>query len=278
RGAASSTSAAAESQTVTEEHQAPQASETAVTESRELSEGALRNEECWGADSVPPWSSFRLSVVCVWKFDVVGPANPVVATAGSDTILPCSIQREDQTPLGAVDLNITWSRPDLGDALVHFYADQRDINTRQIVMYTVIGTRPVITVEKYDESSDTFTLLCESGGWRPEPDLQWLDSEGKILMTGVTESDRDAELFSVKRQVTVSYRDTDTAYCKVTLGQHTMEKPITPSILRGNGEYYLDFNNASLHLRHKISNPPRSNITKDAEVGVISYGISSVHI
>ncbi|KAI4883246.1 hypothetical protein NFI96_022289, partial [Prochilodus magdalenae] len=262
------------------------------------------------------------------KFIMVGPGNPVVATAGSDTILPCSVQREDKTPLSAVDMNIMWTRPDLGDALVHFYADQRDINTRQIVLYTgktslfkdelqngntslrltkvrvfdegqykcvvdsrqwnddvvfdlkveVIGTRPVITVEKYDESSDTFTLLCESGGWRPEPDLRWLDSEGKNLTTGLTELHRDAELFSVKRQVTVRYRDTDTAYCKVTLGHHTMEKPITPSILRGNGEYYLDFNNASLHLRHKISNPPRSNITKNAEVGVISYGISSVHI
>ncbi|KAL6454893.1 hypothetical protein MHYP_G00366670 [Metynnis hypsauchen] len=32
-------------------------------------------------------------------------------------------------------MNITWTRPDLGDALVHFYGNHKDVNTRQIPQY-----------------------------------------------------------------------------------------------------------------------------------------------
>ncbi|KAL6484041.1 hypothetical protein MHYP_G00089140 [Metynnis hypsauchen] len=70
------------------------------------------------------------------KFNVVGPVATFVAAAGSDVVLPCSVQRfSDQSSLSAVDMNITWTRPDLGDALVHFYGNHKDVNTRQIPQY-----------------------------------------------------------------------------------------------------------------------------------------------
>ncbi|XP_036419990.1 butyrophilin-like protein 8, partial [Colossoma macropomum] len=93
----------------------------------------------------------------------------------------------------------------------------------------VIGTRPVISVENYDSSSEEFSLLCESKGWFPEPDLQWLDRKGNNMSAGVTELQRHAELFSVKRRFTVHYSDISKYYCRVTLREHMMEEEITPS-------------------------------------------------
>ncbi|XP_036416209.1 butyrophilin-like protein 8, partial [Colossoma macropomum] len=199
------------------------------------------------------------------KFEVVGPDAPVVATPGSDVVLPCSVRRFNHTSsLSAVDMNIKWTRSDLGGPLVHFYGNHKDMNTRQIphvrgrtalfkeelqngnvslrlskvnvfdegqykcsvesrfwysdfsfnLTVEVIGTRPVITVESYDSNSEQFSLLCESKGWWPEPDLQWLDSERNILTAGDTESHRDAGLFIVNLHITLHRRDIDTFYCR----------------------------------------------------------------
>ncbi|KAI4896418.1 hypothetical protein NFI96_031520, partial [Prochilodus magdalenae] len=157
------------------------------------------------------------------RFKLVGPDTPVVGTAGSDIVLPCSVKREgDGTSLSAVDMEIKWTRPDLEGALVHFYTDYEDVYTKQISYFRgrtslfkeelqkgntslrlsnvnlhdegeyrclvesvfwhsyisveltvkVIGEHPVITVESYDDNSKEFSLLCESKGWRPHPDLQ----------------------------------------------------------------------------------------------------------
>ncbi|KAL6454996.1 hypothetical protein MHYP_G00365640, partial [Metynnis hypsauchen] len=216
------------------------------------------------------------------RFNILGPDSPVVVTvAGSDVVLPCSVRRLDQSSLSAVDMNIKWTRPDWGDALVHFYENHKDVNTRQIPQYRertalfkeelqngnvslrlsdvntrdegqykcivdsefwtdevsfnlrveVIGERPVISVESYDSNSEQFSLLCESKGWRPRPDLQWLNSKGENQPAGDPEIQRHAELFTVKRSFTVHKNDIDTFYCRATLGEHTKEKEIKPGVL-----------------------------------------------
>ncbi|XP_036419989.1 selection and upkeep of intraepithelial T-cells protein 6-like [Colossoma macropomum] len=226
---------------------------------------------------------------CVWvmmlflhcalseKFKVVGPDAPVVAAPLSNIILACSVQHwDDQTSVSAVDMNIKWTKSDLEDAVVHFYANYGDITIKQSPAYRgrtalfeeelqngnislrltkvnihdegeyrcsvestfwysditfkltveAIGTPPVITVERYDEKSEEFTLLCESKGWFPEPDLQWLDSEENNLTAGDTELHRGAEFFSVKRRFTIHKCHIDTFYCRVTLREHMMEEKI----------------------------------------------------
>ncbi|XP_036417266.1 myelin-oligodendrocyte glycoprotein-like [Colossoma macropomum] len=66
------------------------------------------------------------------RFQVVGPDAPVVGKLGSDVVLPCSVRRlADQSSLSAVDMYITWTRSGLGDALVHFYGDNKYLNARQ---------------------------------------------------------------------------------------------------------------------------------------------------
>ncbi|KAL7863894.1 hypothetical protein AOLI_G00153140 [Acnodon oligacanthus] len=223
------------------------------------------------------------------KFNVVGPVAPVVATSGSDVVLPCSVQRTaDRSRLSAVDLSITWTRSDLGDALVHFYENHKDVNTRQIPNYRartalfkeelqngnvslrltdvslrdegeyrcrvdsefwrdevsfnlrveVIGESPVISVKSYSSNSEEFSLLCESKGWRPQPDLQLLSSKGENQTAGVPEIQRNSDLVNVKRLFTVHKNHIDTFYCRATLGEHMKEKEIRPGVLyeRGSGE------------------------------------------
>ncbi|KAL6484019.1 hypothetical protein MHYP_G00088920 [Metynnis hypsauchen] len=95
--------------------------------------------------------------------------------------------------------------------------------------FYVIGEHPVITVS-YDETSEQFSLLCESKGWRPQPDLQWLNSKGENQPAGVLETQRHAELFTVKRSFTVHKNNIDTFYCRATLGEHKEEKEIRPKV------------------------------------------------
>ncbi|XP_026109063.1 butyrophilin subfamily 1 member A1-like isoform X1 [Carassius auratus] len=61
------------------------------------------------------------------QYEVVGPSDPVLAVAGEDVILSCSVK-----PLmSVVDMRVEWSRPDLRGSLVHLYEEHEDKNTDQ---------------------------------------------------------------------------------------------------------------------------------------------------
>ncbi|KAI4893013.1 hypothetical protein NFI96_026498 [Prochilodus magdalenae] len=218
------------------------------------------------------------------KFQVVGPDGPVVATAGSDVVLPCSIRTQsDQTSKSAVDMNIKWTRSDPGGGVVHSYLHGKDSDVGQSpqfrgrtalfneelrngntslrlskvttsdegqykcraesdlgnsevsfdLLVEVIGSRPVITVERYDKKSGVFSVLCESEGWWPEPGLQWLDGSGLSLTEG--ETHRDAELFRVESHLPVHLHHVTTFTCRVTGRERMMEETITASAFYVSG-------------------------------------------
>ena len=91
----------------------------------------------------------------------------------------------------------------------------------------------MISVENDDSISEEFSLLCESKCWFPEPDLQWLDRKGNNMSAVGPESQRHAELFSVKRRFTVHKNDIDTFYCRVSLRKHRKEKEIKHGVFYG---------------------------------------------
>ncbi|XP_076839584.1 uncharacterized protein LOC143484636 isoform X1 [Brachyhypopomus gauderio] len=62
---------------------------------------------------------------------VVGPTDPVVAVAGEDLVLPCSIQPN----ISAEDMRVEWFRIYQTDTLVHLYEDYEDRNEDQIKSY-----------------------------------------------------------------------------------------------------------------------------------------------
>ncbi|KAI4889573.1 hypothetical protein NFI96_009706 [Prochilodus magdalenae] len=66
------------------------------------------------------------------NFKVVGPAVPVVAYAGEELVLPCSLQPN----ISAVDMMVEWIRTDKDtDDLVHLYKDHKDQNDKQMKSY-----------------------------------------------------------------------------------------------------------------------------------------------
>ncbi|XP_058624310.1 butyrophilin subfamily 1 member A1-like [Onychostoma macrolepis] len=202
------------------------------------------------------------------QYEVVGAAGPVLAVAGEDVILPCSVKPS----ISVVDMRVEWFRLDLRDSqLVHLYEDHVDKNTDQIQSYRerteldhqelqrgdaslklssvrvsdeglykcfiqsrswfddatvnvsveAVGRPPVITVDGFDHSGGLH-LQCESGGWNPEPDLEWLNSEGVRLSSGTTEKHRNTDGFSVKHTVTVYERDSK-IHCRFKLKHHMLE-------------------------------------------------------
>ncbi|XP_050958586.1 butyrophilin-like protein 3 [Labeo rohita] len=172
------------------------------------------------------------------QYEAVGPADAVLAVAGEDVILPCSVKPN----ISVVDMRVEWFRLDPKDSkLVHLYEDHEDRNTNQIESYRgrtklnhqelqrgntslklssvrvsdeglykcfiqskswsddatvdfnveAVGRPPVITVDGFDHSGGLH-LLCESEGWYPEPDLEWLNSEGVSLSSETTETQTDS--------------------------------------------------------------------------------------
>ncbi|XP_045567753.1 butyrophilin subfamily 1 member A1-like [Salmo salar] len=192
---------------------------------------------------------------------VVGPADQVVALAGDDIILPCSLKPS----VNAEDMVVEWTRSNLRKENVHLYSDGRDSNVEQVPSYSgrtsmfneelkngnvsLKLTRvtlsdagsymcfiPTLTSQVKETTVQLFVgavsqpvisidgtkgwgvvLKCESGGWFPEPEMEWLDSSGTILPAdGPPERHRDSEcLYSVRRHVTVDQTDTNRFTCRV---------------------------------------------------------------
>uniref|UniRef100_W5KQC8 Ig-like domain-containing protein n=1 Tax=Astyanax mexicanus TaxID=7994 RepID=W5KQC8_ASTMX len=65
------------------------------------------------------------------RFKVVGPAAPLVAVAGEDLILPCSLQPS----ISAEGMMVEWYRLHETDPLVHLYINSADRNGEQMETY-----------------------------------------------------------------------------------------------------------------------------------------------
>ncbi|KAI5092859.1 butyrophilin-like protein 3 [Silurus meridionalis] len=88
------------------------------------------------------------------------------------------------------------------------------------------GSHLVIMMENYDNSGGIH-LVCESRGWKPEPQILWLNREGDTLPAEDTQTHRDTEGFSVKSSITVhDYSDSNRFYCRLRQKHHMMETEI----------------------------------------------------
>uniref|UniRef100_A0A667YV65 Ig-like domain-containing protein n=1 Tax=Myripristis murdjan TaxID=586833 RepID=A0A667YV65_9TELE len=89
------------------------------------------------------------------------------------------------------------------------------LGTESAVELVVDGTAssPVIHTSK---SSSGVVLECESKGWYPEPELFWLDAEGKLLSAGAPETVRGPDgLYTVSSRVTVEKSHSNSFTCRV---------------------------------------------------------------
>nr|XP_033465363.1 butyrophilin subfamily 3 member A3-like isoform X2 [Epinephelus lanceolatus] len=75
---------------------------------------------------------------------------------------------------------------------------------------------PVTTLAGIDKATRGVVLQCESAGWYPEPEVLWLDGEGKLLSAGPTETVRGPDdLYTVSSRVTVEKRHSNSFTCRV---------------------------------------------------------------
>ncbi|KAK7910058.1 hypothetical protein WMY93_014742 [Mugilogobius chulae] len=58
-------------------------------------------------------------------------------------------------------------------------------------------------------------LRCESRGWYPKPELEWLDSEGTVLLRTEAQKEASDELFSVSSRLSVEQKHGNTFTCRV---------------------------------------------------------------
>ncbi|KAG7330387.1 hypothetical protein KOW79_006609 [Hemibagrus wyckioides] len=98
--------------------------------------------------------------------------------------------------------------------------------TVDVIITEAQGSHPVIRMESYDNSGG-INLVCESRGWKPEPEVLWLDREGATVPAEDTQIHRDTEGFSVKRRITVyDNSDSNRFYCRLQQKHHMMETDV----------------------------------------------------
>ncbi|XP_041940302.1 butyrophilin subfamily 3 member A2-like isoform X2 [Alosa sapidissima] len=89
------------------------------------------------------------------------------------------------------------------------------------VTVETVGSTPVISAEGLGNGSAR--LQCESSGWSSEPQVEWVDSEGRTLPVDPPCIQRFPEGLRVKSSVTVEQSDGSNFLCRVTSPGQTRE-------------------------------------------------------
>uniref|UniRef100_A0A3Q1ID22 Ig-like domain-containing protein n=1 Tax=Anabas testudineus TaxID=64144 RepID=A0A3Q1ID22_ANATE len=86
----------------------------------------------------------------------------------------------------------------------------------EVPVQLIVGSVSTPVIKVISNTSETLVLGCESKGWYPEPELLWLDTEGKILSAGPTETvGGPDDLYTVSSRVTVEKRHSNNITCRV---------------------------------------------------------------
>uniref|UniRef100_A0A672HJK9 Ig-like domain-containing protein n=1 Tax=Salarias fasciatus TaxID=181472 RepID=A0A672HJK9_SALFA len=196
------------------------------------------------------------NVLFIGFISMVGPSTPVLAMLGVDVVLPCHLEpaadetkstvewsRSDLSPRfvhlrrDVVDLpkkqhlsyagrtHLSSSRLKHGDLSLRLSnVKLSDEGKYSCIVPGKTSTEVHLLVGEWSEEALTslslyhggVVLCCESAGWYPEPELLWLDSEGKLLSAGPPRTLRGPDgLYSVSSRVTVETRPSNTFSCRV---------------------------------------------------------------
>nr|NP_001108578.1 uncharacterized protein LOC100141489 precursor [Danio rerio]CAM73258.1 unnamed protein product [Danio rerio] len=135
--------------------------------------------------------------------------NPQELQRGNAALKLISVQESDEGVYKCFIHSTSWS-----------------IDTNINVKVEAVGSPPVITVDGFN--SGGLNLQCESEGWYPEPDLEWLDGKRTRLNPETTETHRNRDGFSVKQTISVGHKD-GKIHCRVKLRDHLLETQIVIS-------------------------------------------------
>uniref|UniRef100_A0A3Q2E384 Ig-like domain-containing protein n=1 Tax=Cyprinodon variegatus TaxID=28743 RepID=A0A3Q2E384_CYPVA len=191
-----------------------------------------------------PLYVFVLMPVQSWSLQKSQP-QLVTAMVGEDVVLPCHLG----APLNTDELAVEWGRLDLNPRFVHLWFDGSEYKDDQNIAYK--GRTSLFTerlkdgdvslrlsgvkhsdngrfrcydpkeieeyfVDLFIGNSLGVMLDCSSAGWYPEPEIIWLDGEGKIMFAGATEKTKGLDgLYTISSRVTVEKRHNNNITCKV---------------------------------------------------------------
>uniref|UniRef100_A0AAQ6IQM8 Ig-like domain-containing protein n=1 Tax=Anabas testudineus TaxID=64144 RepID=A0AAQ6IQM8_ANATE len=112
----------------------------------------------------------------------------------------------------------------------------------------IVGSVSTPSIEVISNTSGRLVLQCESKGWYPEPELLWLDAEGKILSAGPTETVRGPDdLYTVSSRVTVEKRHSNNIICRVQQRNINQTRETQIVVKCKNNKYKVLF-----HLRSRL--------------------------
>uniref|UniRef100_A0A7N6BQ34 Ig-like domain-containing protein n=1 Tax=Anabas testudineus TaxID=64144 RepID=A0A7N6BQ34_ANATE len=122
----------------------------------------------------------------------------------------------DELKHGNISLKLSEVKPADEGKYRCYVPDNNEESFVELVVASAAAASPVITLERIDRDEEGVILQCESKGWYPEPELLWLDAEGKILSAGPTETVRGPDdLYTVSSRVTVEKRHSNNIICRV---------------------------------------------------------------
>ncbi|KAK7910057.1 hypothetical protein WMY93_014741 [Mugilogobius chulae] len=111
------------------------------------------------------------------------------------------------------DMTLSLTRVKLSDrGTYRCYIPQMDIEA-EVTLLVVSVAPPSVSLTK--ERSGSLVLRCESRGWYPKPELEWLDSEGTVLLRTEAQKEASDELFSVSSRLSVEQKHGNTFTCRV---------------------------------------------------------------
>ncbi|XP_029932762.1 butyrophilin subfamily 3 member A2-like [Myripristis murdjan] len=223
-----------------------------------------------------------LTSSCEGQSQLIGPPQPIVAILGEDIILPCHLEPAmdavamtvewarpdlkpkfiyvwrdgvgllvDQNPsykdrtslfinkLNHGDVSLKLSEVKLSDEGRYrcFIPSIRRETFIQLNVGSV--SSPVLGINK-DPSG--VVLECESKGWYPEPELFWLDAEGKLLSAGAPETVRGPDgLYTVSSRVTVEKSHGNSFTCRV---QQSKIQQTRETQIHIQGDFFMDITTA----------------------------------
>ncbi|XP_070849827.1 butyrophilin subfamily 1 member A1-like [Chaetodon trifascialis] len=139
----------------------------------------------------------------------------------------------------------------------------------QSVVELAVGSVSSPEIEISKVSSEVM-LECKSKGWYPQPEVSWLDAEGKRLSAGPTETFRGPDgLYTVSRRVTVEKRHSNTFTCRVqqkTINQTRETHVHVPETSKNRNELLVEKETHRLAENEKIKYLEKAKGNLDEEL------------
>ncbi|KAL4007902.1 hypothetical protein ACER0C_001754 [Sarotherodon galilaeus] len=227
-----------------------------------------------------------LTQSCGGQHQMIGPTQPVVAMIGDDIILPCHLEpavdavgltvdwsrtdlkprsvyvrREgvelltEQNPLYTGRTSLSVNKLQCGDVSLKLSKVQLSDAGTYKCLVPKFNAETVVTLAVGSVSSPVIELTnvknkmvleCKSNGWYPEPQMLWVDSEGKPVSVEPTKNVKGSDgLYTVSSKVTVEKGQSYSFTCKV---QQKNISQIKETHIHVSGDLFMVLSNTAVHI------------------------------